>query len=237
MGLIFQRIQSLKDKYEHCLKVANKIYTKELHSEMLIFVYNCFKVLKPLSREPDVVLRKGDTDIIIGDWISEKKRWHTRGWAVIDEYDFLEIIREFGEEIKPHVRKAISAEFASLVDLAVKLVPYSTTEFKIDIPPTKVYRCNIYNEIDMNEVNVIALGVTTNEPLEVMLFYGENGYVSLKLRDVGTVLTIEDLMDHMVKLYDLAESQISPIIDHNNKIIEEMKKVVAPLIVARELHR
>jgi len=236
MGLIFQRIQSLKDKYEHCLKVANKIYAWKFYHEMLNTVYGCFQVLKPLSREPVTVARKDDVEIILGEWVRKKKEWQTQGWVVNDEYSFLEVMREFGGQMKPYVRKAIAEDFSSLVDLAVKLVPYDTMEFKVDVPPTKVYRYSIYSKINMNEVDVTALGVHTIEPLEVMLFYSENRYVDLSLRDVETVLALEDLMDYVVKLYDLAESRIPPIIDHNNKIIEEMKKVVAPLIVARELH-
>jgi len=235
MGLIVQQIQLLKDKYERCIEVANKIHTCKLQEDMEGLVYDCFQALKPLSRKPVTVAKVGSTEIILGEWVREKERWHVLGWVVTYEHRFLYLIREFGGRMKPYVRKAIAEDFSSLVDLAVKLVPYDTTEFKVMIPPTRVHLCGIFDKVDVDAVEVTALGVRTYDPLEVVLFKGDKRYKGVSLREVETLIALEDLMDYVVKLYDSVEAQIIPIIEHNNRVMEEMREVAAPYRIAKSV--
>jgi len=237
MGLILQGVESIKEKYNHCLDVSDRINTYKLRRSIGYDVLDCFRAIRPLSREPKIVVRVDDEEFQLWEWIRHKRPWNKIGRVIVDGVEFMDIIRMFGERMKPLVRSEIASEFSSLVDLTFKLLPYNALNSRITIPPTKIRAYRTSPRIEFVEIDVEMLGVHTDEPQNVLLFDERGGRLIQDLTDINTPTVLEDLIDHVVRLYDSVDMQISTMKEHNDKIIEEMRKVVAPFLVANEIHR
>jgi hypothetical protein len=242
MGIIASGIKLIKPAYDFCLQMIPKVDTKTLQKQMESLVHDCFVTLKPLSSGLKTVTRMstsyGTREILIGEWIRDRSGHQKLGSLVWGTDDTFNCMREHGEQMKPLVRRTISNEFSQLVDLTKQLISYRDLTVKLDIPPTEVYEheCLIGTEVNLAPKTVYSIAIETQDPNDIYLFVeGEKEAKARKLTDEAKTPVFEDIISHLVDLFKKADAEVSRVRNHNEKIMEQMKQIVAPLKIANSL--
>jgi hypothetical protein len=224
-----------------------KVDTKTLQKQMESLVHDCFVTLKPLSSGLKTVTRMstsyGTREILIGEWIRDRSGHQKLGSLVWGTDNTFKCMREHGEQMKPLVRRTISNEFSQLVDLTKQLISYKDLTVKLDIPPTEVYEheCLIGISPEKGGVNlapktVYSIAIETQNPNDIYLFVeGEKAAKARQLTDEAKTPIFEDIISYLVDLFKKADAEVSKIRAHNEKIMEQMKHIVAPLKIAESL--
>jgi len=233
MEILASWMRTVAEYRSHLTQSAERINTFLLNVEMECFVFNCFKAIKPLSYKPVIVVSEGDHAIVLGTLVGLKfrrKKTRTR-----NESDLFNIIREYGAQMKPYVRRAISEEFSALVGFTSKLTPYTDVNFSVDIPPTTICKHDATGQFHFDPIEVDSLLVKTTWPYVVRFFKDGREVNWGDVGDPAFYLMAEDIIEHVVRLYKHAESELPAIIERNNGIMREMERIVAPFIVAKEM--
>jgi hypothetical protein len=243
MGIMASGIKLIKPAYDFCLQMAPKVDTKTLQKQMESLVHDCFVTLKPLSSGLKTVTRistsYGTREILIGEWIRSKAGYQKLGSPVWGTDDTFQCMREHGEQMKPLVRRTISNEFSQLVDLTKQLISYRDLIVMMDIPPTQIYEHDISTaEATVTLTSRVAhsIAIETNNPYGILLYTEEA--TKPKERDLTKeehTPIFEDIISYLVDLYKKADTEVSKIRAHNEKIMEQMKHIVAPLKIADSL--
>jgi hypothetical protein len=58
---------------------------------------------------------------------------------------------------------------------------------------------------------------------------------SRELEDESKTPLFEDIVSYLVELFKKADAQVSLVRNHNEKIMEQMKQIVAPMKIANSL--
>lgn len=243
MGLIVSAINRIKPSLELVFDLAGKVNTSLFQADMEETVMDAFTLLKPLSYRlrKVCIIEKGYYDytyLCVGEWLRVKRNYQRKGNMVKYKGDFFKFIREYGDLIKPHVRKPIRDEFSSLVDLSKQLIVYDTLRIKIEIPETEVYLCD-FDRYD-KRVNVITrrvkgLGVSTDYSWHVILYLVNEGTCGLSIYSMEYASIIEDIIDYIIELYRNAYIEVSRVKEHNDRILREIRDVVEPFRVANAI--
>jgi hypothetical protein len=233
MGLIVEGIRRVKPQVDFIVRSIPKVDVRSLQEKMEKTVYDCFRALMPLSYEHRVICKLSDGDeLCLGEWIRIKySEYQKYGSIVDDESRFFTLIREYGYHIKPWVRKPIKRDFTNLVDLAVKLKPYVDITVETDIPETVVYRYRIH-EYDNEGVVLMPfkakkISISFRCPTYVTFMNDEDGK-DMRVTDEEDIAMIEDIVDYVVELYRRADAQIAVVREHNEKVLEEMRRIAEP---------
>jgi len=245
MGIVIAGIRLIKQHYDFVLRMAEKVDTRTLQREMENFVYESFSTFKPLRRkfkEICTVTEKtryytSTYNLCIGEWIRRKSRYHQYGSIVDHSESFLKIIREHGDELKPHVRKSIKEDFAKAVDLTKQLIMYRDFEVSVCIRPREVYTyLYLYcrggkSGIEIKPVKIERLTIKTQSPTRI--FYGKD--TSIQLEDESNVSIVEDLIDDLVDLFRKADAEVCKVREHNERVMKQIEDVVAPYKIVNHL--
>jgi hypothetical protein len=246
MGIIVSGIKLIKPAYDFCLQMTEKVNTCRLQKQMECLVQDCFATLKPLSSSLKTVTRAstpyGTREILIGEWIREKSGHQKLGSLVGSNSEVFSLIRQHGEQMKPLARRTISNEFSQLVDLAKQLISYKDLMVRMDIPPTEVFEHQCYGyegdepSMAIESAVLIAVAIETQDPNEIFLFKeGGKEPESRELNDEKKTPLFEDIISYLVELFKKADAQVSLVRNHNEKIMEQMKQIVAPLKIANSI--
>ncbi|MEM4811183.1 MAG: hypothetical protein QXS92_04650 [Thermofilum sp.] len=239
MGKLIEAIRELEPKYDRAVKLARDLSTYVLHNRMIDFVYEAFESLKPLSNRFRKVAELSEGELYIGEWLRVKKWYRVRrGVEVRNKEEFFELIRSYGDLMKPLVRRMIREDFSRLVDLTKALSPYNSIRLEVKVPNIEVHTCFCASWIDsmvIDSFRVAALAFDSRDPLSIELV---DQYGQCKLFNVASLSFLpafEDLADYVFELYQMAEEAISMTREHNEKVMKEMREVIAPYVIAREL--
>jgi hypothetical protein len=242
MGIIVSGIKLIKPAYDFCLQMAPKVDTKTLQKQMESLVQDSFATLKPLSSSLKTVTRiptsYGTREILIGEWIRDKSSHQKLGSLVWNDYEVFRCIKEHGEQMKPLVRRTISNEFSQLVDLAKQLISYNDLTVKLNIPPTEVYEheCISGEAVMLIPRVVYSIAIETCYPLKILLYAeGEKEPKERDLTAEAYTPIFEDIVSYLVDLFKKADAEVSRVRNHNEKIMEQMKQIVAPLKIANSI--
>jgi hypothetical protein len=241
MGIIVSGIKLIKPAYDFCLQMAPKVDTKTLQKQMESLVQDSFATLKPLSSSLQTVTRihtsYGTREILIGEWVRDKSSYQKLGSIVWNESEFFKCIREHGEQMKPLVRRPIRNEFSQLADLTKQLISYSDLTVRIDIPPTEVYEheCSLGEQVKLTRKVVKSIAIETCRPYKILLDVGERENKERELTAEAYTPIFEDIISYLVDLFKKADAEVSKVRNHNEKIMEQMKQIVAPLKIANSL--
>jgi hypothetical protein len=245
MGIIVSGIKLIKPAYDFCLQMAKKVDTRTLQREIEYTVRDCFYALRPLCSKYQKVCDMrdayGNHELCIGEWFREKRgNWQKLGSPIEHTNSVFSIIKKYGDQVKPHVRKTIKKEFAELVDLAKQLQSYEDLTVKLDIPPTEVFEHDCLGgdepSIAIESAVLIAVAIETQDPNVIFLFReGGKEPDSRELNDEKKTPLFEDIISYLVDLFKKADAEVSKVRNHNEKIMEQMKQIVAPLKIADSL--
>lgn len=246
MGIIIAGLKLIKPAYDFVLQMAPKVHTKGLQSTMENFVNDCFQTLRPLTykyREVcEIEHEWGKEKLCIGEWLRLKYRFQTYGSTLDYPERVFKHLRKYGDELKPHVRKPIKADFAELVDLTKELQSYNEVSVKLEIPETEVFEhyCPSYSYDDkavtIKSTVVNGIGVKSSDPWTLLLFHnGEEEPEKRSITDESKAPLFEDIISCMVELFKKADAKVSVVREHNEKIMEEMERIVGPWKIANEL--
>jgi hypothetical protein len=114
MGVIFQMILALKDRYDYVLQATEEINTASLETDLERLVFKSFEALRPLRSEYMVVgdLKNSDGKVYeqigVGEFIRQKATYETYGSNFRPDSEwswkrFLDLMREHGHLVTPHV--------------------------------------------------------------------------------------------------------------------------------------
>jgi len=251
MGIIIAGLRLIKPAYDFVLSMAPRVHTKALQSGMEKFINDCFQTLRPLTykfREVCDIEHHSygghtyTTKLCIGEWLRVKSSYQTYGSSLDYSESFFNDIRNYGDKLKPHVRKPIKKEFAELVDLAKKLQSYNDVLVKLEIPETEVFEhhCPSFSyddkAITVTSMVVNAIGVKTSDPWTLLFFQRRKEEPERRsLTDESKASLFEDIIDHMVDLFKRADAEVAGVREHNEKIMEEMSVTVGPWKIANQL--
>lgn len=246
MGIIIAGLKLIKPAYDFVLQMAPKVHTKGLQSMMEKFVNDCFQTLRPLTyrfREVcEIEHEWGKEKLCIGEWLRLKDSYQTYGSTLDRSESVFNHIRNYGDDLKPHVRKPIKEDFAKLVDLAKQLQSYNDVSVKLEIPETEVFEhyCPDYSYDDkavtIKSTVLNGIGVKTSNPWTLLLFQnGEEEPEERSITDESKAPLFEDIIGYMVDLFKKADAKVSVVREHNEKIIGEMGRIVGPWKIANQL--
>jgi hypothetical protein len=144
------------------------------------FVHDAFQTLRPLTYNYtevcDVKGRYSSGKLCIGEWLRVKYSYQTYGSSVDGSETVFNYIRNYGDELKPHVRKPIKEDFGKLVDLAKTLQSYNEVLVKLEVPEIEVFEhhCPRFSYDDkairVTSMTVNAIGIHTSSPWDLLLF-------------------------------------------------------------------
>ena len=255
MGVIYVTILGLKDRYDYVLRTAKDINTVSLETDLEKLVFKSFEALRPLRSEYKVVGDlKDDTgkmyqQIGVGEFIRQKATYETYGsnfrpdseWS---RKQFLGIIREHGHLVTPHVRTSIQVYFGRLVQITRELKFYDELTVSLEVdPPLTVHRhtCNKYTAIpvlELDDKKVEKLFLRTSDSKRVIynkVKENESGYWP-DLMDVSSeanIPVVEDLIDHLVKIYKMAGELVDVTKRHNEPLTTEMDTLASVYKVSK----
>jgi len=243
MGVIIGRIEELSDKVNYILKLTEEINTRRLQEGLCEFVYDCFTALKPLSRKFTIVCQIDNqwyTEYLcMGEWLRIKSgSYHKYGSIVDSNSKFFDIIREYGDRLKPHVRRPIKEDFSLLVDLTKQLKAYNNIEVSMTIPKIKVATYSMWNnKLELKYYEVDKMSLTTSWPREIKLLNSNNGKdkESIRVDSEVDICKLEDVIDYVIQMYLKAKNEVTKTKNYNQKIIDKMKKIAEPWIIAKNL--
>lgn len=240
MGILTGRIVELQSKINKILGMIDEIDTRKLQRELERFVFKCFSVFKPLSRKyREVCIYENDgyrEKLCVGEWLRLKSGSQRYGSYVCREWEFFDVVRKCGDKVKPYVRRSIREDFSGLVDLVKKLKPFSAVRFSVRFPPVKVSSVSIYsNSLGFNSHMVSEVFLDTKYPHIVELRSNGKIMVEIRVNDVEYFFELEDVIDYVVELYLKVRDQVIAVKKHNDKVVEEMRKIVEPWMIANKL--
>jgi hypothetical protein len=239
MGLIVEGIRRIKPQMDFIVRSIPKVDVRSLQDKMEMTVYDCFRALMPLSSEYKVVCETSDgSKLCIGEWIRVKDSWHRYGSIADSKSMFFRLIREYGYRLKPFVRRTIKHDFASLVDLAVKLKSYVDMTVEMEIPEIVIYRCRIFDYGDagvaLMPFKAEKIAISLRCPTYVTFMNGEDGK-DIRIIDEEDMPMVEDVIDYVVELYKRADAQVAVVREHNEKVLEEMRRIAEPWKLANSI--
>ena len=243
MGVIVQTILALKDRYDHVLQATEEINTASLETDLERLVFKSFEALRPLRSEYMVVgdLKNSDGKVYeqigVGEFVRLKSTYETYGSNFRPDSEwswkrFLDLIREHGNLITPHVRASIQEDFGRLVQITKDLKFYDDLIISLEVdPPITVHKhtYNIYSNpiLEMDEKKVVKLFLKTSNPRQVVYNKVQDKESSYwpDCIDVGSESNIpiaEDLIDYLVKIYKMASELVDVTKRHNESLMAEM---------------
>ena len=232
MGILMTRLEELAPKLNKMLKNIKLTDVNRLRYDLYNKVYHCFHALQPLSHKlREAVSKDGNTKIMVGKWIREKRFWHTFGSEVTDCERFFYIIREHGESISRCVRRPIRKDFFTLAELTKKLVPYEhlTVSKRVDKDVKTIF---LFDDVSITPHRAEYIEIETIAPRELKI-----GSLTVGLNYAGNVVTYEDLIDDILELQSELVQKIDEAKRHNEALLEQMKELVAPLVTLLALRK
>jgi len=243
--MIISLLEELRPQLNKLLKLAEKINTYQLNNQIRDHVYGCFRTIVPLSRTFKVTSIKVehlwgyDAYLAIGKWIRWKIRWYKYG-DLIYENEFFDVIREYGDQLVPYVRKTIRSIFAELVELTkqIKIVPDFGVQ--INFAPRTILEYELYSGkrgVDFKTSKINTLIIKTDSPLHID-YLGMNeklGYNYITLNSKHDLHLIAQLINELEKLYEIAYEEVREARKHDLKILKRMEDLVLPFKLSRAL--
>jgi len=255
MGVIFQTILALKDRYDYVLRTAKDINTVSLETDLEKLVFKSFEALRPLRNEYKVVGDLKDSagkvyeQIGVGEFIRQKSTCETYGSNFRPDSEwsrrrFMNLMRSHGHLVTPHVRASIQEDFGRLMQITNNLKFYDELTVSLEVdPPITVHRhtCNKYTAtpvLELDEKKVVKLFLKTSDSEKVVynkVKENESGYWP-SLLDVSyeaNIPVVEDLIDYLVKIYKMAGELVDVTKRHNGPLTTEMDTLASAYKVSK----
>jgi len=255
MGLIFQTILDLKDRYDYVLQATKEVNTRSLQSNLEELTFKSFDALRPLRSEYAVVGDLKDSDgkvynqIGVGEFIRLKNSGETYGSNFKPDSEwswrrFLELMREHGHLITPHINTSKQEDFGRLVQITEGLKLYNELTVSLEVdPPLTVHKHN-YNKyaafrvLELEEKKVVKLFLKTSDPEKVVynkVKENESSYWpdAIDVTYEGNIPVVEDLIDHLVKIYKMAGELVDVTKRHNEPLTTEMDTLASAYKVSK----
>jgi len=254
MGVIVQTILALKGRYDYVLQAADEINTGSLETDLERLVFESFEALRPLRSEYVVVGDlKDDTgkvyeQIGVGEFIRQRSGGDTYGSNFRPDSEwsrrrFVELMREHGHLVTPHVRASIQEDFGRLMQITRDLKPYDEITVSLEVdPPITVHRhtCNKYSNhlLEMDEKRVVKLFLRTSDSEKIVynkVKDDESGYWPgvLDVSYEANIPVVEDLIDYLVKIYKMAGELVDETKRHNEPLMAEMDTLASAYKVSK----
>ncbi|RLJ03350.1 MAG: hypothetical protein DRP11_00975 [Candidatus Aenigmatarchaeota archaeon] len=236
MGIIRKRIEELKPRVERLKALAWEC--RYDWWELACEVETIFSVLKPFNTRRNSIRIPIDKENVLEyevgrENVRRKMLYIYSGNAYVvnsktlKNIEFVDAIREHGEEIASLVRKKIADEFAKLVALTKEL---AWTDIK-------VVRKGVFTfMLGIQEAGPFRYVCITADYPDQVLFYDEDPNISKKARGsvfIEDVVALEDLYDLIEDMLLELRKKVSEAKKRNEEILRKMKEVVAPYAVAR----
>jgi len=203
---------------------------------MLRTVFDAFALYRPLSYTMHNLAYEGDYTISIGEWIRIKDKWSQRGSYIQSHRQFYELICKYGEAMSQYVRRPIKDEFTRLVQLVKQLKPYNRMEYSKDINKI-VHILNDYDVTKITEYRATKVVINTDNP-DIVTIRVDTHTDPIRILHVGrldTIYIIEVIIDDLIPLYKQAARDVTAIKEHNDRILEEIKRLVLPRRISNGL--
>ncbi|MBA7629274.1 hypothetical protein ES703_36772 [subsurface metagenome] len=224
----------ISEPYNYILKKSNDIQVSRLQSDLKVFLNESFEALRPLSYKYKEVCNMRDDGnseyLCIGTWLRTK--WG-RGRGYGSHVDsIVPYILNYGDELKPHVRRPIKDDFADIVDLTKKLKKYENREETLTVSPRKLFQYNMswhedYLEVSEKEVEVLSLSTKYPKNVEMISENDENPW-NIGICYKNSPAVIEDIIDDVVRLYDRVDAKLAVVRDYNQQIMSQIDQIVTP---------
>lgn len=255
MGILIKRLEELFQSINYINKMSRSFNTPTLKSHQHNFLYNIFRTLFPLDVRNHLVCKvdhskvdfyrtTDNPELYLGRWLKLKDEYMD---FVVSEYELcLNLFHNYGDEMIPFVRKSIGEEFKECITLLRQIKPYEELLFskRIDPPQKLFYFSHLQNLIqepeamDKQEILVNKILLKSSRPSEIFLLKEEDelsdGLPAL-IHYIPRILTLEDIWDDVLTLFDEFVGKIKPIFEYNKVIEEVMSKTVAHISLAKEL--
>lgn len=233
MGILFDRIVDLSIEINWLFNMSMDIDTFRLQHKMVGSIWWSFKSLNPLRYDKITVEleRENEDNLKVDIHDTLFKSGRTLSYK---DYDYANIMRNFGYEILPYVREDIQDRFRELVCLSKQLIPYKHHRVKrnTDFMLRELREGN--NLYVQEEAKIHKMEILTNKSSAVFL-YSKGDTYKKKIDNISTVVELEDHLETIKEMYKEAWNLVMPTREHNNNILNQISEVVKPIIISNEL--
>jgi len=231
MGVIISGVRMISEPYNYILQKSWDIHVYELKSNLVRFLNDSFGALKPLSHKYKTVCDINEEPgrsthyLCVGSWL--RTRWGSRGHGS-HVNDIIPYVLKYGDELKEHVRRPIKDDFAKAVDLTKELKEYEDIGEAITVSPRKLHSYWMYRSLEVNEKTVNGLTLNTSMPKIVILKSDGDDSWRIDISNDNSPAVIEDIIDDVVRLYDMVDAKLSVVREHNQRITSQIDQVIMP---------
>ena len=180
-----------------------------------------------------------DAYLALGKWIRWKTRWYRYGELIYDS-EFFGVIREFGDQLVPYVRRTIRTVFSELVELTkqIKIVPDFGVE--LTFSPRTILEYDMYADkrgLVFKTFQITGLSLETDSPLKIHFQRSDKEfhYDYITLNSPHDLHLIAQLINELEKLYEIAYAEVREAREHDQKILKRMEDLVMPYKLSKAL--
>ena len=241
MGVIISGVRMISEPYNYILQKAKDVRVSKLAAELETFINNSFAGLRPLSHKYKVVCNMSEEHtnyLCVGTWLRTKWGRNSRGYGS-HVGNIVPYILKYGDELSEHVRRPIKDDFADIVDLTKELKKYEDISEVIGIEPKKLYKYNMSwhdDCVEVHEKEVKELSLNTSSPKTVvMMTENDEDPWKVDITYERSPAVIEDVIDNVVRLYNMVDAKLSVVRDHNQQIMSQIDQIVTPHMLLKAL--
>lgn len=243
--MIISLLEELKPQLSKLLQLSNAINTYYLNHEIHNRVYEAFRTIASLSRTFKVTPIKieyrwgSDAYLAIGKWLRWKTRWYRYG-ELIYEGEFFEVIRKYGNQLVPYVRRTIRSVFSELVELAKQIRIVPDFEVRLTFSPRTIIEYDLYagtRSMSFKTFQVKGLSIKTDQPLSIELLRTDKkfSYNCITLNKKYDLHLIAQLVNEIERLYEAANKEVREAREHDLEILKKMEDLVLPFKLSKAL--
>ena len=240
--------ESVLDKLNFISNAVNKWAPHKLQRSLERTIYEYFRFLRPLrTRTIEIPIEKIlggklEAKLVVGRWISTKIV--SSRLPIRKPNEFMKTIKNHGDKICKVVRKDKRKEFEKLYHLSLKLKNYNqivkqkpSYTRKVE---AKIIKVDFENErIFADWVKIDEIVMSTVYPNIISLRKGNKTIKEINVNSsllwIFELLSIKNIVDDIVKIYEEMIEDIKPIRMYNEEILKQMEKIIAPYRIAKEL--
>jgi len=238
LGKIFDAINALSPTLSKLCNLASQCDTYALRKDMLNTVYQAFHVYMPLSNSQYRIASTSRKEIYLGKWIRVRYEWNKRGSYIKSSAELYSIIKEYGEVMIHHVRSSIRDEFKYLVYLTKQLKEYKNFQYSLKINKT-IYIVDSADVTKAMQYSINRIVLETDRPFIITVRDDDNGsyWSVMSICNLDSLTSLEDILEELIPLYEQVLKDITAIKEHNDQILEEMRKVTLPAYISMQFDK
>jgi len=235
MGKAKQYLIETKKFWEELYGLAKSLNTGLLQWDLLREVREHFYVLEPFTykfrKVKDLQTTSWGTkiELWIGTGLVKKLSYQLKGTSIRRPEEFVTKIREHGLDLVHFVRRPIREIFHRLV-LETKALKFFTP-----ISVTRPFGTEVIHFAESLHCEFKDVFTISSQYPERIAFAKEKLVWGDHLFTIETMIQFEDHLDILKDAYSELHRKVQMIIDHNEPILERMKKITTPFRLAKRL--